>query len=60
MPFYLGGGGQQHTFGQTEVTLVIEPGWEEVEEKIINSAASDLFQRNISGCKKGIPFHSAA
>jgi len=41
--FYLGvAAGQQRTFGQTEVTLVIEPGWEVVEEKIIG-----ILQRQI-------------
>jgi hypothetical protein len=44
--FYLGtASGQQNTFGQTEVALAIEPGWEVVKEKIINSLRRQILYR---------------
>lgn len=44
--FYLGtASGQKNTFGQTEVTLAIEPGWEVVKEEIITSLRRQILYR---------------
>ena len=46
--FYLGtAAGQQIAFGQTVVSLAVEPGWEKVQEKIVNS-----FRRQITYWEK--------
>lgn len=61
--FYLGAAtGQQLAFGHTEVTLVIEPGWADFEEKIISIVQRQILfpGEDLSGRKEWIPFYSLA